>query len=160
MSAAGAGARSTAARAVAEPTVGADDRGSFAIEAAILVPSLLLFLLLVIAAGRVETAQGVVDAAARDGARSASLTRTTAAARTAAEKSVATTLHQEGVLCKDQQVVDVNVDDFAPPLGQTGEVTVTVTCTVPLGDLTVPGLPGGDPLISTFTSVVDAYRAR
>ena len=137
-----------------------DDRGSFAIEAAILVPSLVLFLLLVIAAGRIETAKGAMDAAARDGARSASLARTVDAAQTAAEDSAAATLHQEGVTCQDQQVADVDTDDFAPPLGQTGEVTVTVTCTVPLGDLSVPGLPGSHTMTSSFTSVIDAYRAR
>ena len=139
---------------------GASEQGSFAIEAAILVPSLLLFLLLVIAAGRVETAGGVVDAAARDAARSASLTRTTDAAVQAAQDTAATTLDQEGVSCRDQQVANVDTSDFAPGLGQTGEVTVTVSCTVSLGDLSVPGLPGSITMTSTFTSVVDAYRAR
>ena len=140
--------------------VPASEQGSFAIEAAILVPSILLFLLLVIAAGRIETAGGVVDAAARDGARSASLTRTAAAARHAARVTAATTLKQEGVSCRDQQVAQVDTDDFAPGIGQTGEVTVTVTCTVSLGDLSVPGLPGSKTMKSSFTSVVDAYRAR
>ncbi|MHA6765094.1 TadE/TadG family type IV pilus assembly protein [Streptacidiphilus sp. PAMC 29251] len=138
----------------------AAEQGSFAIEAAILVPSLLLFLLMVIAAGRVETAGGVVDAAARDGARSASLARTTTdAAVQAAQDSAATTLHQEGVSCRNEQA-EVDTSDFAPPLGQTGQVTVTVHCTVSLADLSVPGLPGSITMTSTFTSVTDAYRAR
>ncbi|MFC1419564.1 TadE family protein [Streptacidiphilus cavernicola] len=145
-----------------EPTgrTPAAEQGSFAIEAAILVPSLLLFLLLVIAAGRVQTARGVVDAAAREGARSASLARTTDAAVQNARDTAATTLHQEGVSCRDQQVAQVDTSDFAPRLGQTGEVTVTVRCTVSLGDLSVPGLPGSITVTSSFTSVVDAYRAR
>ncbi|MFC1411735.1 TadE/TadG family type IV pilus assembly protein [Streptacidiphilus sp. N1-12] len=136
------------------------EQGSFAIEAAILVPALLLFLLMVIAAGRVETAGGVVDAAAREGARSASLTRTTDAAIQAAQDSAATTLNQEGVSCRNQQLAEVDTRDFAPPVGQTGRVTVTVRCTVSLADLAVPGLPGSITMTSTFTSVVDAYRAR
>jgi Flp pilus assembly protein TadG len=135
------------------------DQGSLAIEAAIVTPALLLFLLMVIAAGRIETAGGVVDAAARDGARSASLTRTSDAAVQAANDSAATTLNQQGVTCRSQQVV-VGTGDFAPALGQTGEVTVTVSCTISLADLAVPGLPGSMTLHSTFTSVVDAYRAR
>ena len=138
------------------------ERGSLAVEAAILVPALLMFLMLVIAAGRAETAGGVVDAAARDGARSASLTRTSDAAVQAAQDTVNATLAQEGVSCRDQRPAVVDTSDFAPALGQTGEVTVTVSCTVSLADLTVPGLalPGSITMTSSFTSVVDAYRAR
>lgn len=137
-----------------------DDRGSFAIEAAILVPALLFFLLLVIAAGRVETARGTVDAAARDAARSASLKRTVNTAVSAAQRSAATTLHQQGVSCHNPQPATVDHADFAPPVGRTGQVTVTVTCTVLLSDVAMPGLPGSITVTSTFTSVVDAYRAR
>jgi Flp pilus assembly protein TadG len=134
------------------------DQGSIAIEAAILVPAILLFLLLVIAAGRVETTKGVVDAAARDAARSASLTRTSGAATQAAEESAAATLDQEGVACRGQQSINV---DFTPQTqGQAGSVAVTVTCVVPLSDLVVPGLPGSTTETSTFTSVLDIYRAQ
>jgi Flp pilus assembly protein TadG len=135
------------------------EQGSFAIEAAILVPALVLFLLLVIAAGRMETAQGVVNAASRDAARSASLTRTADAAVQAAQESAATTLNQEGVSCQNEDA-SVDTADFAPALGQTGEVTVTVTCTVALSDLSIPGMPGSKTMTSKFTSVIDAYRAR
>ncbi|TDU02324.1 TadE-like protein [Streptomyces sp. 846.5] len=133
------------------------DQGSIAIEAAILVPAILLFLLLVIAAGRVETAKGVVDAAARDAARSASLARTQNAAAQAAGDSAATTLNQEGVACRGRQSVQVA---FAPATqNQAGSVQVTVSCVVALGDLAVPGLPGSTTMTSSFTSVIDLYRA-
>jgi Flp pilus assembly protein TadG len=133
------------------------DQGSIAIEAAILVPAILLFLLLVIAAGRVETAKGVVDAAARDAARSASLARTADAATQAAGDSAAATLNQEGVACRGQQSIQVA---FAPATqNQAGSVQVTVSCVVGLGDLTVPGLPGSTTMTSSFTSVIDLYRA-
>ncbi|MFC1439600.1 TadE/TadG family type IV pilus assembly protein [Streptacidiphilus sp. N1-10] len=133
------------------------ERGSIAIEAAILVPAILLFLLLVIAAGRAETAKGVVAAAARDAARSASLTRTAGAAQAAAADSAATTLNQEGVSCQGGQQPQV---DFVPSTqDQAGSVQVTVVCVVPLGDLAVPGMPGSVTMSSTFTSVLDLYRA-
>jgi Flp pilus assembly protein TadG len=141
----------------------ADDaeRGSFAIEVAILVPALVFFLLLVVAAGRTETAKATVDAAARDAARSASLSRTSGDALTAARATAAATLKQQGVSCSNPKPAQVNRADFAPPLGQTGQVTVTVTCVVLLRDLTfLPGLPGTVTETSSFTSVVDAYRAR
>jgi hypothetical protein len=35
-----------------------------------------------------------------------------------------------------------------------------VTCVVPLSDLVVPGLPGSTTETSTFTSVLDIYRAQ
>ncbi|MEY9967105.1 Flp pilus assembly protein TadG [Streptacidiphilus sp. MAP12-16] len=124
------------------------------------MPALVLFLLIVIAAGRVETAKGTVDAAARDAARSASLARTPDAARQAASDAAAKSLVEGGVSCQNlsQPVVDTN--DFAPQPGVTGSVTVTVSCTVLLSDLAVRGLPGSVTLSSVFTSVVDRYRTR
>lgn len=139
---------------------GEDERGSIAIEAAILTPALLLFLLLVIASGRIETAKGVVDAASRDAARSASLARTPDAAVAAAQDSASVTLDQEGVSCQDGQLAKVDTSQFAPALGEAGEVTVTVSCTVQLADVAVSGLPGSLTMTSSFTSVVDGFRAR
>ncbi|MFE2167818.1 hypothetical protein ACFXB3_22590, partial [Streptomyces sp. NPDC059447] len=49
---------------------------------------------------------------------------------------------------------------LAVPLGQVGTVTVTISCTVPLSDLLLPGVPGSKTMTSSFTSVVDAYRSR
>jgi Flp pilus assembly protein TadG len=135
------------------------ENGGIAIEAAILVPAILLFVLLAVGAGRIESAGGVVDAAARDAARSASIARTAAAAQAAAENAARTTLSQQGVDCPDVQP-QVDTSGLDAQLGQTGYITVTVVCTVPLGDLMVPGLPGSHTMKSTFTSVVDAYRAR
>jgi hypothetical protein len=46
-------------------------------------------------------------------------------------------------------------------VGQPGQVTATVTCTVRLSDLTaVPGMPGSRTLTATFVSALDPYRAR
>ena len=46
-------------------------------------------------------------------------------------------------------------------LGQVSSVTVTISCTVPLGDLLLlGGGPGVRTVSSSFTSIVDAYRGR
>lgn len=137
------------------------DNGGIAIEAAILVPSIVFFVLLAVAAGRIQTTGGAMDEAARAAARSASLARDAGTAQQAAQTAAADALAQGGVNCGGMQQVNVDLSRFAPALGQTGYVTVTVECQVPLSDLVVPGLPGSTPpMRSTFTSVVDSYRAR
>ena len=111
-----------------------------------------------IAAGRTSVAQGSVDAAARDAARQASIARSPAAALAAAQLSAQAALSQDGLDCAP--VVDVGTAGFGSPLGQPAQVSATVTCTVPLADLIVPGLPGSETLRSTFTSPLDPYRGR
>ncbi|MFF4836972.1 hypothetical protein [Streptomyces sp. NPDC001315] len=56
--------------------------------------------------------------------------------------------------------VHVNTGGLNVPVGQVGTVTVTVTCTVNLSDLLLPGVPGARTLTSTAVSVVDQYRQR
>lgn len=140
---------------------GADrsEQGSVALEAAIIAPALLLFVLLAVAAGRLQTAGGTVDAAARAAARSASLARTPEAARQAAESAAGETLEQQGVHCSSTEVA-VDTARFGTVPGQTGEVTAVVRCTVPLDDLLLDGLPGARTMTGRFTSVVDRYRGR
>ncbi|MDX3075882.1 TadE/TadG family type IV pilus assembly protein [Streptomyces sp. MI02-7b] len=135
------------------------DQGSEAIQAAIVTPLLIAFLCLAIAAGRLAVAGGKADAAAEDAARAASLQRTQLAAESAAADAATRSFADQGVRCAS---TDVNVDasGFTVPVGQVGYVTVTVRCTVDLSDLLLPGAPGSRTLTSTFTSVVDAFRAR
>jgi Flp pilus assembly protein TadG len=135
------------------------EQGSFAVEAALIAPVVLSFVMLVVAAGRLQTAGGTVDAAARAAARSASLARTEPAARQAASAAAEDTLVQQGVRCTATNV-QLDTGDFAPPAGETGQVTATVRCTVPLDDLMLRGLPGSRTMTGRFTSVVDRYRGR
>ncbi|HEY5275589.1 MAG TPA: TadE/TadG family type IV pilus assembly protein, partial [Coriobacteriia bacterium] len=60
--------------------MGVKERGSAAIETAVGVPAFLLFIALIIGAGRIAIARQAVEAAAAEGARSASIERTQAAA--------------------------------------------------------------------------------
>jgi Flp pilus assembly protein TadG len=134
------------------------DDGSAALELVILAPVLLALLALVIAAGRVSVAQGSVDAAARDAARQASIALTPRAAKEAGRASAQAALREDGLDCLP--VVAVDTSQFAIPPGQPATVTASVSCSVPLADLALPGLPGSTRLTATFTSPLDIYRSR
>ncbi|GGQ97997.1 TadE/TadG family type IV pilus assembly protein [Streptomyces asoensis] len=135
------------------------DEGSAAVEAAVIVPSLIMFVCLAIAGGRLVTSGAKIDAAAQDAARQASLHRTAAAAHRGAHAAAEESLHDQGIACASTSV-SVNASALSVPVGQVGTVTVTVTCTVNLSDLLLPGMPGTRTLTSTATSVVDQYRQR
>ncbi|MGW4979185.1 TadE/TadG family type IV pilus assembly protein [Streptomyces mirabilis] len=135
------------------------DEGSVAIEAAIVLPSLIMFLCLAIAGGRLVTSGAKIDSAAEDAAREASIHRTAAAAQSAAQTAAAESLNDQGITCASTSV-SINTGGLNVPVGQVGTVTVTVTCTVNLSDLLLPGVPGARTLTSTATSVVDQYRQR
>jgi hypothetical protein len=135
------------------------DTGSAALELVILAPVLLALLCLVIAAGRISIAQGSVDAAARDAARQASISLTPAAARTAGQASAQAALGQDGLDCRP--VILINVSQFTTTEpGEPATVTATVSCTVSLSDLALPGVPGSVRLQAKFTSPLDVYRSR
>ncbi|MFC9816057.1 TadE/TadG family type IV pilus assembly protein [Streptomyces virginiae] len=136
-----------------------EDRGSEAIATAIVAPLLLMLLCTAIAGGRIVTSGSKVDAAAEDAARAASISRTHAGAESEASEAAARSLNDQGIRCASTST-HVDASGLAVPLGQVGTVTVTISCTVPLSDLLLPGMPGSKTMTSTFTSVVDAYRSR
>jgi hypothetical protein len=146
-------------RAAADGGRGAADDGSAALELVILAPALFALLGLVIAAGRISIAQSSVDAAARDAARQASISLTSAAAQAAGQASALTALRLDGLDCRP--VVLINVSQFATTEpGEPAAVTATVRCAIPLADLALPGLPGSTLLQAHFTSPLDVYRSR
>jgi Flp pilus assembly protein TadG len=135
------------------------DQGSVAIEAAIVLPALIMFLCLAIAGGRIVTSGSKIDSAAEDAAREASIHRTAGAAQSAARSAASQSLNDQGITCSST-TVSITTGGLSVPVGQAGTVTVTVTCTVNLSDLLLPGVPGAKTLTSTATSVVDQYRQR
>jgi Flp pilus assembly protein TadG len=142
----------------AGPRFPADDGGNAALELVIIGFILFMIIALVIAVGRVTTAQDAVDAAARDAARQASIALTPAAAQATAVSSAEAALRQDGVNCTP--IVTPDVTGFSAPLGQSAPVSVTVTCTVSLASLSVPGMPGSATLRSTWSSPLDPFRSR
>ncbi|WP_280142995.1 TadE/TadG family type IV pilus assembly protein [Streptomyces melanosporofaciens] len=136
----------------------ADDRGSEAVQAAIVTPLLIMFVCLALGGGRLVLSGSKIDAAAEDAAREASLARSAATARQAATAAAKESLTDQGIACANTSV-SIDTSGLNAPLGQAGSVTVTVRCTVDLTDLLLPA-PGSRTLSSTFTSVVDQYRQR
>ncbi|RCH59643.1 pilus assembly protein [Streptomyces sp. SDr-06] len=136
------------------------DQGSVAVEAAIIVPVLIVLVLLFIAGARLSLAGQKTAAAAQAAARAASLARTPAAGSAAAQAAAADALASSGQVCS-HTTVQAQVAGLAVPVGQMSTVMVTVSCTVPIGDLVlVGGGPGVRTVQATFTSIVDAYRGR
>lgn len=136
------------------------DRGSAAIEAAVLAPALLALIGVAIVGGRIQVAGGAIETAAHDAARAASISRTAGQARTNAYTAADATLSQAGLHCTRLTVV-VDTSGFAVPVGQPATVSADVDCVVDFADLMpVDGLPGSKRLHARFTSVLDTFRTR
>lgn len=133
--------------------------GSAAIETVVIVPAFLLFVLLIVYAGRVAVTRQAVQAAAAEAARSASLARSAGQAQSDGAGGAAASLHNQGLTCQSQQV-RIDASGFAAPVGTPAQVTATVTCEVDLSQLTLPGLPGTRTITATMTSPIDTYRER
>jgi hypothetical protein len=139
-------------------------RGSLAVEAAIVLPAILLLFSLVLIAGMAEQTGGSVEAAARAGARAGSLERH-GSVQEAATKAVDDWLANAGVHCAKKHVTVV-VEQLTDPTGALpppavplNVVVVNVSCTVPVNDWSPVRVPGEWTLNGAFRSVVDRYRA-
>jgi Flp pilus assembly protein TadG len=117
-------------------TIRSNERGSVTVEAVWYVPVIVLLLLAIVAGGRLVEAKADVHAAARDGARAASLRQTSGGATAAATDAVEAALARRRRPC-GEWTVNVDTARFRPG----GVVTVDVACAVPLGDLGLPGVP-------------------
>lgn len=137
-----------------------DDRGSAALEAAVLAPPLLAILVVIAVSGRIGIAHQSVDSAAAAGARAASIARTKSQADSAARSVVNDTLANQGVTCLNLQVTTDRAG-FDTPVGREASVEVTVTCQVNLSDLVSgTGVPGSVTLSGTASSPLDQFRER
>ena len=132
-----------------------NERGSVAIEAIVGLPAFGLFIALIIMGGRVEVTSQAIEAAAFEGARSASLARTKEAAVTSGKAAATDNLSK--LPCTTTNVT-VDAAGYDAPLGTTVLVGVTVTCKVDLADLSLPGVPGHRVITETAYSPIDAYR--
>lgn len=130
-----------------------------AVEAAIAVPAFALFVGLIIFAGRVAVTHQAVEAAAADAARAASIARTADAATQAADLAATTSLTNQDLACRATSV-QIDASGFATRIGTPGLVEVTVTCTLDLSDLAVPGVPGTHTVTAVMTSPIDTWRQR
>jgi len=134
------------------------ERGSVALEWAILAPGVLLIMAVLALAGRVALADGAVEQAAADAARAASLERGPAAARDAAHHAATLSLTDQGLDCTSTSI-NVDTSGFHTPPGQAANVTVTVSCPIKVMDLPIPGL-GPRTATTSAVSPIDTYRER
>ena len=137
---------------------GVGDRGVVTTELVIVMPVLICFLFMVIAAGRLPDARSDVVGAAGDAARVASLQRSAAAARVQAQAAATDTVSGENLNCRGGPQVET---EFLPS-GQFehgATVHVEVTCTVDTRDLTFIGLPLSVTLFEEAWEPIDAHRS-
>lgn len=130
------------------------ERGSVAVEVAVIAPALIFLLLLVIYAGKVAEADGNIERAAANAARAASLRQHPRDATTDAQNTAAANLTAAGVPCLEVTTA-VDTDDLVPG----GTVTVTVRCDASMADVTLLGVPGHRAFTATAVEVIDTYRA-
>ncbi len=137
-----------------------DERGSIVISLAMLFPMFMLTISFSWVVNRTEFAAAAVDAAAYASARAASQSRDPATARDRARTSALATLAAQDLHCAAAPTVDVDVAQFANPVGQPANVTVRISCLVSLSDVALPGMPGQRLVWAQYTSPIDRYRAR
>lgn len=129
------------------------EEGQAIAELVIVAPVLLLVVVLMVALGRVDSAQGDVESAARAAVQVAAVQADPADAQTQATQAATTTLAGAGLTCTTPQIA-VDTTDFVAG----GSVSVTVTCVTSLADVSVPGMPGAKTLTATATAPIDPYR--
>jgi hypothetical protein len=137
---------------------GLGDRGVVTTELVIVMPVLICFLFMVIAAGRLTDARSDVVGAAGDAARVASLQRSAAAARVQAQAAATDTVSGENLNCRGGPQVET---EFLPSgqFERGATVHVEVTCTVDTRDLTFIGLPLSVTLFEEAWEPIDAHRS-
>lgn len=128
------------------------DHGSMSVEMVLIVPILALFISLVIGLGRAVNLQGDVQAAAREGARAASLERTYGTAQAAAQQAASAAL-------PDERQGDCTAVSLAQSDWQAGGVVrVTFTCDISMAELSLPGVPGTIHQQGDAAAPLDTFR--
>src|ERR1700674_1300505 len=112
------------------------ETGGVAAELVIVTPLLILFLLFVVALGRLAGSRIDLDGAANQAARAASIARDPVAATREAQTTASTALADDHISCAHLDVT-VNTAEFHPG----GSVAVQIACTVELEDVTGLRLP-------------------
>lgn len=133
------------------------DRGTMALELALLTPLLVAFILVLVGLGRVVEAQSQVDGAARDAARAASLSRTRPGANSAASDAAAQTLSDPGKKKRWCQGAPNTIVDFSQ-WRRGGQVSVTVNCKIDLSGLSLIGFHPTRTMTGTATAPIDTLR--
>jgi hypothetical protein len=133
-----------------------DERGAASTELVLVMPVLIAFLFLVVAAGRLTDAKSDVVSAASDAARAASLQASQGAAVTQAQRIAEDSVAGEGIECLGGLRVDVGFD---PAFQRGATVHTTVECDVETGDLALLNLPGVVTVREQAWEPIDTHRS-
>ncbi len=145
----------------------AEDAGMVSTEVALLVPVTLLgFVLLIVAGGRIVQAESDVKSAAQEAARAATFHNSQADAGAEATAVAEANLSNSGLSCALGENVSMAV---LPPVGSAAVsstdlapdsiVSVTVSCTADLSDVVALGVPGSRTFRAEAFERVDVFRS-
>ncbi|WP_454852223.1 TadE/TadG family type IV pilus assembly protein [Promicromonospora soli] len=135
---------------------GNTETGSASLEMAVNVVGFGLLLALVLLAGRVVTARQVVETAAYDAARTASITRDITLVRDLAQEAAVVSLSNQDLSCVSSST-SVDTSRYSSTPGEPSQITVTVACEVNLADLALG--PVTHTVSRAATSPVDSWRS-
>jgi Flp pilus assembly protein TadG len=148
---------------VKRPSAYGPDRASVSLELVILAPVLITLMLLMFTFGVYADTESLVDQAARDGVRAATQSRSASEAQGRITDIVSETMSEASAPCIGGPGVSwrtTNGEFMATsPIsrGPMNMVSVTVSCTVELGDAFFLPL-GRKTITSTFVSPLDTFR--
>jgi len=128
-----------------------DDRGSMAVEVVLLVPVLVAMMFLVVAFGRYVSAEGEVQALARDAVRAATFERSSDAALAAARAMA-------GAAAPDS--LDCEPATMSGAFVAGSQITVEVSCVVSFAELGLMGLRGSATVTGTSTAPLECGMRR
>ena len=132
-------------------------RGAVAVEAALILPSLLMIAAMTTGGWRLSEVRADAQSAAEVAARAGSVASTVGEGHAVGQRVAMTEL--AGSRCSDPAII-IDSSALALPVGSTGVTSARVRCTVRLSDLLVPGMPGAFHVESTAHSTVDSHRER
>lgn len=132
-------------------------RGAVAVEAALILPSLLMIAAMTTGGWRLSEVRADAQSAAEVAARAGSVASTVGEGHVVGQRVAMTEL--AGTRCSDPAII-IDSSALALPVGSTGVTSARVRCTVRLSDLLVPGMPGAFHVESTAHSTVDSHRER
>jgi Flp pilus assembly protein TadG len=132
---------------------GPEERGTVALEVAVIAPAFVFLMLLVVYAGRVSAAGTDVERAASEAARAASLRQHPNDAAADADRVARQNLSAAGLRCTSL-TIDVDTAELRPG----GHVRVTVSCNASMADVAMLGVPGHRTFVARSVEVVDRYR--
>ena len=124
------------------------DRGSVAVELAILTPAFAIMVALVLLVGRTQSSRADIEAAAHAAARSITLSRDPTTAAAISHNEAIERLDVGSPSCRTLGW-DLDITDQ--------DATVTLTCTVDLSEAALVPVPGSVQVKATSTEIFDRF---